>query len=323
MVRKNKIDRPLSNTTPNQNRPRSNGNEEYFTRPRALKLEPHHQMQFNVIFMTSPFGGGVIIPQWMQSASSKPCQHGSTEGKRSYSSPKIYICFCCIATTMTNYTNTFACEIITTLKTSDTVLRKIYLSLYLKGLCVRGSWRPNRTATYWPPTLIALSVSFPFSWAAQPGAWEPSLSGCWFSLPHLITNWSGLQNSIGGLEGPFCWVLAFSTTSLLQNSLNFLCTELYNSSTPTQYLPITGHRNMHFRCLWNGMFNRHRAEITVMQFTDHSLLVHQFATVPWDFNPFPYCQPSSPTPMEYALPPSLEWHVWPGWRSTYNTSLGI
>ena len=35
-----------------------------------------------------------------------------------------------------------------TIKTSDTVLRKIYLSLYLKGLCVRGSWRPNRTATY-------------------------------------------------------------------------------------------------------------------------------------------------------------------------------
>ena len=36
-------------------------------------------------------------------------------------------------------------------------------------------------------------VSFPFSWAAQPGAWGPSLSGCWFSLPHLISNWSDLQ----------------------------------------------------------------------------------------------------------------------------------
>ena len=31
--------------------------------------------------------------------------------------------------------------------------RKIYLSLYLKGLCVRGSWRLNRTATYWPSLL--------------------------------------------------------------------------------------------------------------------------------------------------------------------------
>ena len=37
-----------------------------------------------------------------------------------------------------------------------------------------------------------------------------------------------------------------------------------------------------------------------MQFTGHSLLVHQFVTVPWDFNLVPYCQPSSPPPMEYA-----------------------
>ena len=36
----------------------------------------------------------------------------------------------------------------TIIKMSDTVLRKIYLSVYLKGLCVRGSWRLNRTATY-------------------------------------------------------------------------------------------------------------------------------------------------------------------------------
>ena len=43
------------------------------------------------------------------------------------------------------------------------------------------------------------------------------------------------------------------------------------------------------------------AEITVMQFTGHSLLVHQFVTVPWDFNPVPYYHPSSPTPMEYAI----------------------
>ena len=55
-----------------------------------------------------------------------------------------------------------------------------------------------------------------------------------------------------------------------------------------------------------------------MQFTGHSLSVHQSGTVPSDFNPVPYCQPSSPTPMEYALPTSLEWHVWRGRRSIYN-----
>ena len=132
-------------------------------------------------------------------------------------------------------------------------------------------------------------VSFPFSWASQLGTWSPASLGAGF----------------------FYRILS-------PNSLNFLWTELYNSSTANEYLPITGHWNKHFRCLWNDMFDRHRAEITVMQFTGHSLPVHQFVTVPWDFNPVPYCQPSSPTPMEYALPPSLEWHVWPGRRSIYN-----
>ena len=47
-------------------------------------------------------------------------------------------------------------------------------------------------------------------------------------------------------------------------------------------------------------FDHHRAEITDMQFIGHPLAVHQFVTVPWDFKPVPYCQPSSPTPMECA-----------------------
>ena len=48
-----------------------------------------------------------------------------------------------------------------TIKMSDTVLRKIYFSLYLKGLCVRGSWRPSRTATYWPPHSYGHKRFFP------------------------------------------------------------------------------------------------------------------------------------------------------------------
>ena len=31
------------------------------------------------------------------------------------------------------------------------------------------------------------------------------------------------------------------------------------------------------------MFDRHQAEMTVMQFTGHSLPVHQSMSVPWDF----------------------------------------
>ena len=57
------------------------------------------------------------------------------------------------------------------------------------------------------------------------------------------------------------------------------------------------------------MGDRHQAEITVMQFTGHSLPVHQSMTVLLDFTSVPYHQPNSPTPMEYATSASLEWHV--------------
>ena len=108
-----------------------------------------------------------------------------------------------------------------TIKTSDTVLRKIYLSLYLKGLCVRGSWRLNRTATYWPQLYWPWPRFFPVLLGCSIGGRGPSLSGCcflyrilspthlipnwlirglrapsagcWLSLPHLVSNWSDLQ----------------------------------------------------------------------------------------------------------------------------------
>ena len=62
------------------------------------------------------------------------------------------------------------------------------------------------------------SVSFPFSWAAQPGAWGPSLSGTWSSFQRLLSNASGALNSnylIRGPEGLLCWVLVLSTASYL------------------------------------------------------------------------------------------------------------
>ena len=36
--------------------------------------------------------------------------------------------------------------------------RKIYLSLYLKGLCVRGSWRPNKDCNILSSTLMAITA---------------------------------------------------------------------------------------------------------------------------------------------------------------------
>ena len=67
-------------------------------------------------------------------------------------------------------------NIVNTIKTS--FFRKIYLSLYWKGCVWEGVGDRTKTATYWPPNSSGYhSLSFPFSWAAQPGAWGPSL--CW------------------------------------------------------------------------------------------------------------------------------------------------
>ena len=64
--------------------------------------------------------------------------------------------------------------------------RKIYLSLYSKGfervtkgiICERRVEEWTELQPIDPPNSSAYnSISFPFSWAAQPGAWEPNL--CW------------------------------------------------------------------------------------------------------------------------------------------------
>ena len=48
--------------------------------------------------------------------------------------------------------------------------RKIYLSLYWKGCVWEGVGDRTKTATYWSPNSSGYhSLSFPFSWAAQPG----------------------------------------------------------------------------------------------------------------------------------------------------------
>ena len=86
-------------------------------------------------------------------------------------------------------------------------LRKIYLSLYWKGCVWEGVGDRTELQHIDPHSIGHNHVSFPSSWAAQPGAWGPSLSRTCSSIQHLLSNW-----------------------------LNFLCTDLYNSSTLTFFL---------------------------------------------------------------------------------------
>ena len=88
------------------------------------------------------------------------------------------------------------------------------------------------------------SVSFPFSWAAQPKAWGPSLSGTCFSFQHLLSYSSELQLlNRGSWRPPLLGAGSFYSILSPTNS-NFQCTELYYCFTPTQSLPIAGQRNM-------------------------------------------------------------------------------
>ena len=182
---------------------------------------------------------------------------------------------------------------------------------------MRGSRRPNRTATYWPPLLWPSAFLSRSSGLLNRRPGGPDL--CWvlFYLQHHFSISSGLQTHQLGVWGLPLLGAGFlyrnlTPTGLVSKLTDFLSSPSYMIvQSPTQYLPITGHRNTH------GIFHRHRAEITVMQFPGHSLSVQQFVTLPWDFNSVPYCLPSSPAPMEYATSASLEWHVLPGQRSIY------
>ena len=73
------------------------------------------------------------------------------------------------------------------------VFRKIYLSLYWKGCVWEGVGDRIELLHIDPHSIGHNHVSFPFSWAAQPGAWEPSLSGTCSSIQHLLSNSSDFQ----------------------------------------------------------------------------------------------------------------------------------
>ena len=93
-------------------------------------------------------------------------------------------------------------------------------------------------------------------------------AGWWLSLLHLITNWS--PNSIRGPKGPFGRVW-FSLPHLFTYVSDPQLTD-FRSSRSYIIVPRPLNRPLN---LWNGMFDRHQAEITVMQFRGHSLPVHE------------------------------------------------
>ena len=100
---------------------------------------------------------------------------------------------------------------------------------------------------------------------------DPLSARWWLSLLHLISIFSGPQ-LIRLPEGPFgrVWL-----------SLPHLVHLLLQPSWLLSWLSyIIVQRPLD---LWGRMFDHHQAEITVMQFTGHSLPVRQSMSVPWEF----------------------------------------
>ena len=91
--------------------------------------------------------------------------------------------------------------------------------------------------------------------------------------------------SNGGISFRWQWNLFTVFCSILQSYITFKLPRGDMDTPPHRrnffrYLAIG---MCHFRHLWNGMCDHHRAEITVMQFTGHFLPVHHFLTAQWEF----------------------------------------
>ena len=121
--------------------------------------------------------------------------------------------------------------------------RKIYLSLYLKeiervtkGFIVRGSWRPNRTATYWPLLLWPQQCFYPILSAGSlyrilsPTDWTScalSYIIIWCPLfflraSHSTRPWSRLYPDIPQLDAPVIYTGAFSILTAWPGSICYI-----------------------------------------------------------------------------------------------------
>ena len=139
------------------------------------------------------------------------------------------------------------------IKTQEGRCRKTSLTKYLpftllqgfervvQGLHLRESWWSNMTVIFWPHCYDRHVVSFLFSWCSTGGL--GLTAGCWLSLLHLISIFSGPQTPSGYPRAPSvgCGFPYHTSSPTVWNSPgNCLgssnSTNLYNCSTPTRSL---------------------------------------------------------------------------------------
>ena len=164
----------------------------------------------------------------------------------------------------------------------------------MQGLRVRGSWRPNITEIFWPQTYGRQHCVFLVLQSCSTGGPGPTLLSNGF--PYCILSASSLDPNSSGLpEDPFgrVWLSlphlvsnSVRSSTQLELQLSAILLAAIATGTRTQLARRTQLSYIIVRRpldLWNRMFNRHLAEITVMQFRGHSLPVRQSMRVSWDF----------------------------------------
>ena len=140
---------------------------------------------------------------------------------------------------------------------------------------MRGSWKPNRNFNILTSSLIAVNVvSFSFSWCSTGGPGSTLL--CAGFLYCILSSTSLVPKLHRGSRGPPRSDVAFPTTSRPSPPPT-------GTGTRTQLSWLSYIIVRRPLDLWNRLFNRHQAEITVMQFRGHPLPVRQSMRVSWDF----------------------------------------
>ena len=142
---------------------------------------------------------------------------------------------------------------------------------YSRFACERELETEQNLQYFDPHSYSRHVVSFSFSWCSTGGP-EAHSVGWWLPLLHLL--WS--PNFIGVPKGPLGRVW-FYLTHIVLSSPTLL--QLSWLLTWVSYIIVQRPLDRPLD-LWNRMFNRHQADITVMQFTGHSLPVHLSMGVP-------------------------------------------
>ena len=150
-----------------------------------------------------------------------------------------------------------------------------------KGLLKVCVWEGARDRTelkyFDPPLLWPSTLCLSRSPDAQPETLGSTLLGAGF-LYCILSATSLVPKLHRGSRGPPRSCVAFPTTSCPAPSPTVTRTQLSWLRFIRVQRPLDRPLD-----LWNRMFNRHQAEITVMQFRGHSLPVCQSMRVSWDF----------------------------------------